>query len=70
MGEHVRRRRQELGLTQREAAKTLAVSLATLRNWEAGRAKVGEAYYRKVIGHGRVRQVFKEFVAKGEARLG
>jgi transcriptional regulator with XRE-family HTH domain len=50
MGEHVRRRRKERGLAQRESAKELHVSLATLRNWEAGRAKVGERYYRRVVG--------------------
>ena len=27
----------------------LRVALATLKNWEKGRAKVGEAYYLKVI---------------------
>lgn len=38
-----------MGLTQREAARTLGVALATLRNWEKGRAKIGEAHYLKVI---------------------
>ena len=27
----------------------MGVALATLKNWEKGRAKVGEAYYLKVI---------------------
>ena len=48
MGEHVRRRREELTLTQREAARAVGVALATLKNWEKGRAKVGEAYGARV----------------------
>ncbi len=49
MGEHLRLRRSELGLTLRETARALGVSLATVKNWENGRAKVGEAPYSRVI---------------------
>ena len=38
-----------MGLTLRQAAEALGVSLATLKSWEKGRAKVGETYYPKVI---------------------
>jgi transcriptional regulator with XRE-family HTH domain len=49
IGARVRERRQELGLTQREAARELRVALATYRNWEAGRAEVSDAQYPKVV---------------------
>lgn len=38
-----------MGLSQRKAARALGVALATLKNWEKGRAEIGEAYYLKVI---------------------
>lgn len=37
MGEHIRRRRRELGLTLRAARKDLGVSPYTLANWEKGK---------------------------------
>jgi transcriptional regulator with XRE-family HTH domain len=37
IGEHLRKRRIELGLSQTQAAECLAVSAATVLNWEKGK---------------------------------
>ena len=37
LGDHIRKRRLELGLTQKEAAKAIGVEVTTLRNWEMSR---------------------------------
>lgn len=39
LGEHIRRRRLELGLTQRQAGERLGVSGWTMANWEKGHTK-------------------------------
>jgi transcriptional regulator with XRE-family HTH domain len=39
LGQHARKRRLLLKLTQRQAALRLGVSAATVRNWEKGRTK-------------------------------
>lgn len=39
LGEHIRRRRLELGLTQWQAGKCLGVSEWTVANWEKGHTK-------------------------------
>lgn len=49
LGEHIRRKREELKLSQREAARALRVGLATLRNWERGRTTVRDGYRPRVI---------------------
>jgi DNA-binding transcriptional regulator YiaG len=49
LGEHIRQRREDLKLSQREAARILGVGLATLRNWERGRAKVSDSYQPRAI---------------------
>ena len=36
MGDHVKKKRLELGLTQKEAAKHLGVTSFTMTNWECG----------------------------------
>ena len=36
-GDHLRKRRLDLGLLQREVAATLGVRVDTIRNWEVGR---------------------------------
>ena len=41
LGEHLRKRRSELGLTQTEVAEQLGVGGATVSNWEADRLKPG-----------------------------
>lgn len=38
LAEKIRDRRDELNLTQKEAAKRLGVSDRTIQNWEAGKA--------------------------------
>ena len=37
LGEHFKKRRLELGLTQKEAAERLAITPSTVLNWETGR---------------------------------
>jgi DNA-binding transcriptional regulator YiaG len=49
LGHLIRGKRLELKLTQRQVARNLRVGLATLRNWEAGRAKVRDRYRPRVI---------------------
>jgi DNA-binding transcriptional regulator YiaG len=49
LGAHIRQKREELKLSQREAARILGVGLATVRNWERGRAEVHDAYRPRVI---------------------
>jgi len=49
LGHLIRGRRLELKLSQREAARALGVGLASLRNWEAGRATVRDGYRPRVI---------------------
>jgi len=39
LGEHIRGRRRELGISQRHAAKDLGVNDWTVLNWEKGRTK-------------------------------
>ena len=39
MGEYIRRRRLEIGLTQKEAASKLGVNPWTILNWEKGHTK-------------------------------
>ena len=38
MGDHLRKRRLDLGLRQKDVAKQLGVNKDTIRNWEVGRA--------------------------------
>lgn len=49
LGGFVRERREYLGLTQREAAREIRVSLSSLRSWERGRARVRDEHYPAVI---------------------
>lgn len=39
MGEQIKRRRLELGLSQKDAAKMLGVTSFTVLNWEQGKTK-------------------------------
>ena len=39
MGDHIRRKRLDLGLRQRTLAKQLGVRMETVANWELGKAK-------------------------------
>jgi len=49
LGEHLKKRRRELGLLQREAAVRLGVSTETVVNWEKGRTKPVAAQFRPVV---------------------
>jgi transcriptional regulator with XRE-family HTH domain len=39
LGEHLRKRRMDLGITQKEAARRLEVDQWTVINWERGRTR-------------------------------
>jgi transcriptional regulator with XRE-family HTH domain len=49
LGEHLKRRRLDLGLVQREAAREIGVSKATLYNWEKGRNEPEIRFYSGII---------------------
>lgn len=49
LGEHVRKRRLDLGLGQREAAIQIGVHVETLKLWEGGKLKPAIAIMPKVI---------------------
>jgi DNA-binding XRE family transcriptional regulator len=49
LGEHLKKRRKELGLLQREAAEQMGVSTATVVNWEKSKAKPVAAQFRPVV---------------------
>jgi len=49
LGEHLKKRRRELGLLQREAAERMGVSTDTVVNWEKDRTKPIAAQFRPVV---------------------
>jgi transcriptional regulator with XRE-family HTH domain len=49
LGEHLKRRRRELGLLQREAADRMGVSTDTVVNWEKDKTKPVAAQFRPVV---------------------
>ncbi len=49
MGDHVRRRRIDLGLTQRTLARQLGVREETVHLWETARAKPLPRHYGRII---------------------
>ena len=49
LGGHLRQRRNESGLHQREVASRMAVSEWTYANWENGRTTPGTVHYKRVI---------------------
>lgn len=49
LGEHLKKRRRELGLLQREAAAVLGVVVETLINWEKDRTKPVASQFRPVV---------------------
>jgi len=55
LGEHLKKRRRELGLLQREVAAQLGVAVETLINWEKDRTRPVAAQFRPVIAWGTTR---------------
>jgi DNA-binding XRE family transcriptional regulator len=49
LGEHLKKRRRELGLLQREAAEMLGVSTDTVVNWEKDKSEPVAAQFRPVV---------------------
>jgi transcriptional regulator with XRE-family HTH domain len=49
LGEHLKKRRKELGLLQREAAERMGVSTETVANWEKGKTKPVAAQFRPIV---------------------
>jgi transcriptional regulator with XRE-family HTH domain len=49
LGDHIRKQRLGLGLTQLATATRLGANPWTIRNWEKGRTSVALRYYRKVV---------------------
>jgi DNA-binding XRE family transcriptional regulator len=50
LGEHIKKRRRELGLLQREAAERMGVSAETVANWESGKTKPVATQLQPVVG--------------------
>jgi hypothetical protein len=49
LGQHLKKRRRELGLLQREAAALMGVSTATVVLWEKNRARPVAAQFRPLV---------------------
>lgn len=49
LGQHIRRRRYELGQLQKEAAKAIGVTPETIWNWENGKSEPFTNYYPAII---------------------
>ena len=49
LGEHLKKRRRELGLLQREAAKLLGILTETYANWEKDRTEPVASQFRPVV---------------------
>lgn len=49
IGEHLKRRRLDLGLTQREAADALSANVATLYTWEKNRKEPDRRHLPGII---------------------
>ncbi|HUF75471.1 MAG TPA: helix-turn-helix domain-containing protein [Longimicrobiales bacterium] len=50
LGEHLRRRRIDLGLTQRAVAQQLVVDPWTILNWERGKTRPGARHLARLTG--------------------
>ena len=46
---HLKKRRKELGLLQREAAERMSIETETYGNWETGNTKPAPAHFRPVV---------------------
>jgi DNA-binding XRE family transcriptional regulator len=49
LGEHLKKRRRELGLLQREAAEMMGVSTDTVVNWEKGNTMPVASQFRPIV---------------------
>ncbi|TAJ36881.1 MAG: XRE family transcriptional regulator [Reyranella sp.] len=49
LGEHLKKRRRELGLLQREAGERMGVSAETVANWEKGNTMPPPSQFKPVI---------------------
>src|SRR6266566_4160120 len=49
LGGHLRKRRHQLGLWQRQAAESLGVSIETYRNWENDRGTPSAGSWKAVV---------------------
>lgn len=49
LGEHLKKRRRELGLLQREAAARMGILTETYANWEKGKTEPVAAQFRPVV---------------------
>src|SRR5258708_33464646 len=49
LGEHLKKRRKELGLLQREAGERMGVSAETVANWEKDKTKPVATQFRPVL---------------------
>jgi transcriptional regulator with XRE-family HTH domain len=49
LGQHLKKRRRELGLLQREAAERVGVSKATYANWKNDKARPVTAQFKPVV---------------------
>lgn len=49
LGEHLKKRRRELGLVQREVGKQMGVSAETVANWEKGKTKPVASQFKPVL---------------------
>jgi transcriptional regulator with XRE-family HTH domain len=49
LGQHLKRRRRELGLLQREAAEQMGIGKETYSNWETGKTKPVASQFRPVV---------------------
>jgi transcriptional regulator with XRE-family HTH domain len=49
LGEHLKKRRRELGLLQREAADRMGILTETFGNWERGDSEPVGAHFRPVV---------------------
>jgi DNA-binding XRE family transcriptional regulator len=49
LGEHLKKRRRELGLLQRQAAEPMGIGTDTYANWEKGKTEPVASQFRPVV---------------------
>jgi transcriptional regulator with XRE-family HTH domain len=78
IGDHLLRRRLDLGLTRKDAARQLRADPTSLKNWERGNTEVKPWFYPAIIqfleynplpeGQTRGRQIERERMTRGWSR--